>query len=107
MPEKKTIERAEKDKQEGKSPSRQAGEFVREEFEHVKEGKHGVRSTKQAVAIGLSKARRAGIELPPPKAGASEKVKKQAARDDAAGKHSNTLKSSAKKAALTRTAHGK
>src|SRR5919201_556652 len=64
MPEKETLERAERDKREGKSPSTQAGEFVREEMHHVREGKHGVRSTKQAIAIGLSKARRAGVELP-------------------------------------------
>jgi hypothetical protein len=64
MPDKETLERAEKDKRAGKSPSTQAGEFVREEMHHVREGKHGVRNTKQAIAIGLSKARRAGVELP-------------------------------------------
>src|SRR5919201_344802 len=64
MPEKKTIERARRDKREGKAPSTQAGEFVREEIEHVREGKHGVRNTKQAIAIGLSKARKAGVDLP-------------------------------------------
>ena len=62
MPERKTLERARKDKREGKAPSTQAGEFVREEIEHVREGKHGARSTKQAIAIGLSKARRAGVK---------------------------------------------
>src|SRR6266496_2427142 len=66
MTEKETIRRARQDKREGKAPSTQAGEFVREEIEHVREGKHGVRNTKQAIAIGLSKARRAGVELPPP-----------------------------------------
>jgi hypothetical protein len=66
MPEKKTIERARRDAREGKAPTTQAGEFVREEFEHIREGKHGARSTKQAIAIGLSKARRAGVKLPPP-----------------------------------------
>ena len=66
MPEKETIERAQKDKQEGKAPSTQAGEFVREEMDHIREGKHGARSAKQAIAIGLSKARRAGVDLPPP-----------------------------------------
>lgn len=66
MPDKETLERAERDKREGKSPSTQAGEFVREEIHHVREGKHGVRSAKQAIAIGLSKARRAGVDLPPP-----------------------------------------
>ena len=69
MPEKETLERARRDKREGKSPSTQAGEFVREEIEHIREGKHGARSTKQAIAIGLSKARRAGVRLP---AGGSE-----------------------------------
>src|SRR5262249_49012174 len=69
MPEKETIERAQKAKREGKAPSTQAGEFVRETIEHIREGKHGARSTKQAIAIGLSKARRAGIKLPPPKKG--------------------------------------
>jgi hypothetical protein len=70
MPEKKTLQRARKDKAEGKSPSTQAGEFVREEMDHIREGKHGARSPEQAIAIGLSKARRAGVELPPPKKGA-------------------------------------
>jgi hypothetical protein len=65
MPDKETIERAERDKRAGKSPSTQAGEFVREEIHHIREGKHGARSTKQAIAIGLSKARRAGVRLPP------------------------------------------
>ena len=63
MPEQKTIERAREDKREGKSPSTQAGEFVREEMEHIREGKHGARSAKQAIAIGLSKARRAGVNF--------------------------------------------
>jgi hypothetical protein len=67
MPEKKTLERARKDQREGKAPSTQAGEFVREEIEHVRVGKHGARSAKQAIAIGLSKARRAGVKLPPKK----------------------------------------
>jgi len=69
MPEKETLKRASKDKREGKSPSTQAGEFVREEMHHVREGKHGARSTKQAIAIGLSKARRAGVKLNAPKKG--------------------------------------
>jgi hypothetical protein len=68
MPERKTLERARKDEREGKSPSTQAGEFVREEMHHIREGKHGARSTKQAIAIGLSKARRAGVKLPQRKA---------------------------------------
>src|SRR6266480_1951441 len=66
MPERKTIERARKDAREGKASSTQAGEFVREEMEHIREGKHGARSARQAIAIGLSKARRAGVKLPPP-----------------------------------------
>ncbi len=86
MPEKKTIERARNDKREGKAPSTQAGEFVREEMDHVREGKHGARSTKQAIAIGLSKARRAGVKLPPPKEGTtSESTRKQAEGDNAKG----------------------
>src|SRR6201997_608825 len=82
MPEKETIERAQEDAREGKSPSTQAGEFVREEMDHIREGKHGARSTKQAIAIGLSKARRAGVKLQPPKKGrASARTRKQASRD--------------------------
>src|SRR5213079_2782567 len=81
MPEKKTIERARKAKREGKAPSTQAGEFVRETMEHIRKGKHGARSTKQAIAIGLSKARRAGVKLPPPKKGeTSEKTRRSAER---------------------------
>jgi hypothetical protein len=79
MPDKKTITRARKAKQQGKSPGTQAGEFVREEIEHIREGKHGARSAKQAIAIGLSKARRAGVKLRPPKKGkASAKTIKSA-----------------------------
>jgi len=82
MPEKETIERAKQDRKEGKSASTQAGEFVREEMHHVRQGKHGVRSPQQAVAIGLSKARRAGVKLPAPKAGkASSRTRSQAKRD--------------------------
>jgi len=82
MPEKKTLERARKAKREGKAPTTQAGEFVHEEIEHVREGKHGARSTKQAIAIGLSKARRAGVKLSPPRKGqASARTRKQAQRD--------------------------
>ena len=65
MPEKETLERAKEDKRKGKSASSQAGEFVREEMHHIREGKHGARSSKQAIAIGLSKARRAGVALAP------------------------------------------
>lgn len=86
MPEKQTIERARKDKREGKSPSTQAGEFVREEIEHVREGRHGARSAKQAIAIGLSKARRAGVDLPPPKKGkATAETRQKAEKDLEAG----------------------
>ena len=82
MPEKEVIERAKRDAEQGKSPSTQAGEFVREEIHHVREGKHGVRSPQQAIAIGLSKARRAGVKLPPPKKGrASARTRAQAQRD--------------------------
>ena len=95
MPEKKTIERARKDAREGKAPSTQAGEFVREEFEHVREGKHGARSARQAIAIGLSKARRAGVKLPPPKKGtSSEGTRKQASRDIAKGRSGSHSKPS-------------
>jgi len=91
MPEKETLERAREDEKEGKSPSTQAGEFVREEIEHVREGKHGARSPQQAIAIGLSKARRAGIRLPPPKKGrASGAVRKRAARDLRKGRASSS-----------------
>ena len=79
MPDKETLRRARQDAAQGKSASTQAGEFVREEIEHVREGKHGARSTKQAIAIGLQKARRAGVDLPPPAKGtASERTRKSA-----------------------------
>lgn len=82
MPWKTTLQRAKKDKQEGKAPSTQAGEFVHEEMEHIRRGKHGARNTKQAIAIGLSKARRAGVKLAAPKAGTtSSRTRKQAKRD--------------------------
>jgi hypothetical protein len=80
MPEKKTMERARRAKRDGKRPTTQAGEFVREEMDHVKAGKHGVRSRQQAVAIGLSKARRAGVKLPPPKRGETSSKTRQSAR---------------------------
>ncbi len=81
MPEKKTIERAKKDLKQGKSPTTAAGEFVHEEIEHIRQGKHGARSTKQAIAIGLSKARRAGVPLEPPAKGeASESTRRSATR---------------------------
>jgi hypothetical protein len=87
MPEKETLRRAARDKRAGKSPSTQAGEFVREEIHHVREGKHGARSTKQAIAIGLSKARRAGVALPNPAPGpTSAETRQRAARDRAKGR---------------------
>jgi len=101
MPEKETLERARRDKREGKAPSTQAGEFVREEMDHIREGKHGARSTKQAIAIGLSKARRAGVDLPPPEDGqASESTQRQAKRDLEKGQ-SGTKRTSAKRSRAT------
>lgn len=86
MPDKKTLDRARADKKAGKAPSTQAGEFIREEIDHIREGKHGARSAKQAIAIGLSKARRSGVDLPPPRPGkTSDKTRKQASRDFARG----------------------
>jgi uncharacterized protein DUF6496 len=103
MPDKETLERAEEDKREGKSPSTQAGEFVREEMEHIREGKHGARSTEQAIAIGLSKARRAGVELPAPKKGtASSETRRKASRDVRRGK--SRRRPSATRARATRRA---
>ena len=88
MPEQETIERAKEDAREGKSPSTQAGEFVREEIHHVREGKHGARNTKQAVAIGLSKARRAGVKLGTPKSpGSTASTRRKAKQDERAAKH--------------------
>ena len=81
------LERAKRDEERGKSASTQAGEFVREEIDHVREGKHGARNAKQAIAIGLSKARRAGIKLPPPRRGSS-KLRRQAERDLTRGRSS-------------------
>jgi hypothetical protein len=90
MPEQETVERAKQDAREGKSPSTQAGEFVKEEIKHVREGKHGARNAKQAIAIGLSKARRAGVKLPLPKKGRySAKIRRQAKRDSAHGRSGN------------------
>jgi len=86
MPDKQTLRRARRDKRQGKSASTQAGEFVREEMHHIREGKHGARSTKQAIAIGLSKARRAGVDLQPPEPGsASTRTRESAQRDYARG----------------------
>ena len=122
MPEKETLERAREDAREGKSPTTQAGEFVREEMHHIREGKHGAASTKQAIAIGLSKARRAGVKLGAPGKSASAATKKKAAQDSRRGRSgadgnisrkrsratSNALKreghSAASKSALSRQA---
>jgi hypothetical protein len=103
MPEKKTLERARKLKREGKSPTTQAGEFVHEEIEHVREGKHGARSTKQAIAIGLSKARRAGIKLKPPRRGqASARTRKSAERAYREGQRHPRKKPSARRSRAMR-----
>ena len=101
MPEKKTLEKARRAKRQGKAPSTQAGAFVEEEIEHVREGKHGARSAKQAIAIGLSKARRAGVKLPPPPKSASERTKRSAKSAKArAGRRPSRSRSRAAKAAL-------
>jgi hypothetical protein len=102
MPVEKTIQKAREDARQGKSPSTQAGEFVHEEIDHVREGMHGARSAKQAIAIGLSKARRAGVKLPPPEKGrVSEKTRTQAARDSAKGRASVGRTPSAKRSRAT------
>jgi len=98
MPDEETIDRAREDAREGKSPSTQAGEFVRQEIHHVREGKHGARSSQQAIAIGLSKARRAGVKLPAPKG--SSALKKKAAQDEKASE-SPRYKVSAKRSRAT------
>ena len=104
MPEQETLERAREDEREGLSPSTQAGEFVREEMEHIRDGEHGARSPEQAIAIGLSKARRAGVKLPPPKRGRA-RAKRQAKRDLAKGhrrKQPSRMRSRAVRGALKR-----
>jgi hypothetical protein len=101
MPEKEIIERAHEDAREGKSPSTQAGEFVREEMHHIREGKHGARSTKQAIAIGLSKARRAGVKLRPPKKGStSAKTRRSAERAYRKGQSGSKKRSSRRSRAV-------
>lgn len=87
MPDAATIKKAKQDLRRHRSPSTAAGEFVREEIHHVREGKHGARSTKQAIAIGLSKARRAGVPLKPPKRNVSARTKRAAKQALAAGQH--------------------
>jgi len=99
MPEAKTMERARRAQRQGKSPSTAAGEFVREEMEHIRQGKHGARSTKQAIAIGLSKARRSGVRLAAPKRGrTSSRTRQQAERDLQKGR---SAKSSGRKRSVS------
>jgi uncharacterized protein DUF6496 len=97
MPEQETIERAHQDAREGKAPSTQAGEFVREEIHHIREGKHGARSTKQAIAIGLSKARRAGVKIP-------KKGKTAAKTRGSTGRRKSQNRPSAKRSRAVRSA---
>jgi len=102
MPEKETLERAREDEREGKSPSTQAGEFVREEMHHVREGKHGARNSKQAIAIGLSKARRAGVKLQAPRAGkTSLSTREKAERDYKKGQSQSRRKPSSRRSLAT------
>jgi len=112
MPETSTIQRAKEDLRQGKSPTTAAGEFVHEEIEHIRQGKHGARSSKQAIAIGLSKARRAGVPLKPPRRGqTSEKTRESATRAYDAGrkaphgKPASSKRSRATSAALKREGH--
>ena len=107
MPEAKTRKAVARDKRQGKSASTQAGEFVHEEMEHVRKGKHGARSAKQAIAIGLSKARRAGVKAPVSKT-ASKATRKKAAQDETAFKHrrkTSTTRSRATSGALKKEGH--
>ena len=112
MPEQETMDRVRDDQKEGKAPSTQAGEFVKEEMDHIRQGKHGARSSKQAIAIGLSKARRAGVALPPPKKGkTSERTRKQAARayhrgQKSPGRAASSRRSRAVSGALKREGRG-
>ncbi|HSE41432.1 MAG TPA: transcription elongation factor [Acidobacteriota bacterium] len=108
MPEKEIIEKARKDKREGKSPSTQAGEFVREEFHHVREGKHGARSPEQVIAIGLSKARKAGVRLKPPKKGSAKTGKSAQSAYRAGsknGRKTSKVRSRATRRALKKEGH--
>jgi hypothetical protein len=112
MPDKKTLERAKRDKEEGKASSTQAGEFIREEFHHIRQGKHGARSPQQAIAIGLSKARRSGVDLKPPAPGEqSESTRHKAEQDYARGhgaprtRRATTKRRSASARALKRESH--
>src|SRR6185437_13115881 len=102
MPEKQTMERAREDAREGKAPSTQAGEFVREEIHHIREGKHGVKNSKQAIAIGLSKARKAGVKLPPPPKGTESAQKESSRHRSAKQARASAKRSRATKRALKR-----
>jgi hypothetical protein len=103
MPEQEVLERAERDKEEGKSPSTQAGEFVREEMHHIRERKHGAANTKQAIAIGLSKARRAGVDLSQPSgSNTSERTGKQARRDSEKRRQGNRTPSRTRSRAVSK-----
>ena len=110
MPEKTTLERARRERRQGKAATTQAGEFVREEMHHIRQGKHGARSARQAVAIGLSKARRAGVKLPPPPKGrVSEKTRRSAAsayRKGQRGEKVSPKRSRARRQALKRESRG-
>jgi hypothetical protein len=106
MPEQATIKRARRDKREGKSATTQAGEFVREEMHHIREGKHGASSTKQAIAIGLSKARRAGVDLPPPPGGeGGKKRSRRSTRRKGSSTKSSPRRARASREALEREPH--
>jgi hypothetical protein len=105
MPEKRTVQKAKRLLHEGKSPSTAAGEFVREEIEHIRQGKHGARSTKQAIAIGLSKARRSGVPLSPPEPGqARAETRKSATRDLKTGRKRKAKKTSERRSKASRQA---
>jgi Family of unknown function (DUF6496) len=109
MPEKQTLERARRARREGKRPTTQAGEFIREEMHHIRSGRHGARSTKQAIAIGLSKARRSGVKLGRPPASAKAQTRKSAAYDSRAarqGRQPSGKRSRAIVKALKREARG-
>ena len=102
MPEMRTLTRARNDRRAGKAPTTQAGEFVREEIDHIREGRHGARSTKQAIAIGLSKARRAGVRLPPPPASAKASTRKSAAAATRAARKRTPVNARRSRAAVKR-----
>ena len=107
MPEKTTLKRARRDKREGKAATTQAGEFVREEMEHIRRGKHGARSTKQAIAIGLSKARRAGVKLAAPEPGTTSARTRRSAKSALRrrGRKVSPRRSAAVRGALKREGH--